>query len=67
MQGGMEVYEVPGCNHMDIIKEDYGALWAERLRVCLMQAHEQARVQYSETRTPVSPFRRTATNSTRVQ
>ena len=45
MQGGMEVYEVPACNHMDIIKENYGALWAAKLRICLMQSQEQTHAQ----------------------
>ena len=39
MDGGLEVYEVPG-NHLDLIHEYYGGLWAEHLRTSLDLAQE---------------------------
>jgi thioesterase domain-containing protein len=45
MAGGMDIYEIPDCNHMDIIKENYGGLWADKLRTSLMQSQEHTRAQ----------------------
>jgi hypothetical protein len=39
MDGGLEVYEVPG-NHTDLIQESYGGLWAKHLRTWLDLAQE---------------------------
>ena len=36
MDGGLEVYEVPG-DHLNVIKESYAHGWAETLKVCLRE------------------------------
>ena len=43
MQGGLEVYEVPECGHMDIIKDENAPLWVETLRKCLVRSQETSR------------------------
>jgi len=39
MEGGLEVYEVPG-DHSDLIQASYVGLWAEQLRTWLDTAQE---------------------------
>ena len=53
MQGGLELYEVASCGHMDIIKDDNAPLWVETLRKCLLKAQETCgdRVNLKETYT----------------
>ena len=34
MKDGLEAYEVPG-DHMQVIKREYAAAWAERLKSCV--------------------------------
>ena len=38
MQGGLEVYEVSDCDHMDLIKDYHAPLWIETLRKCLLRS-----------------------------
>ena len=38
MAGRLEVHEVPGCNHWEIMKEPNVHFWAEKLKTCLSHA-----------------------------
>jgi len=40
IQRGLEVYEVPATNHMDIIALRNGPLWAEKLKMSLRRSQE---------------------------
>ena len=42
MDGGLEIYEVPG-DHLDVIKESYASCWAEKLKTWLDTAQEALR------------------------
>ncbi|HEY1232585.1 MAG TPA: alpha/beta fold hydrolase, partial [Candidatus Binatia bacterium] len=43
MAGRLEVHEVAGCNHWEIMKEENVHFWAERLKACLSQAQSKSK------------------------